>query len=738
MPGNKAVFQDAIKKAHNAAWDGHWAKAIAEYRRALGEFPDDATLHQSLAHALEESGELESALHEHRINSKMQSNDPQPLFRIAQLQERMGQKGEAVATYLAIAEMHLSHKAMGKAVEVWQKVIALEPDRADVHGRLAEAFEQGSHISLAAKEYVALAKICQRRGEKAQALAAAQRAQLLDSRNAAASALVEELQRGEAAVSEPMASPVNQAQQAALSRLAETLLEERTSPSKLEPAERRSRSAESPSLRQPEIDALIARALDAQTQHRVADAIECYRKLIAAGVTRAEVKFNLGLLYFETMRYEDAVRLLSDTVAEPNYALASHFALGQCYRAQGKVDAAVEHFLQVTKIVDLTSVQRDQADELISVYEGLAESYAAKGDREQAESFSRSLEEFLTSKGWEDKVREVRHHLESLREEGSQVSLAEVIEVPESDKVLEALALSQEYLRRSKFQAASEECYRAIELAPTYLPAHVRLAEVLAREGRIEDARAKYQTLAELSNARGDLARSEGFYRQLLKIAADDVGDRSKLIDILTKQGRMDEAVQEYLELGEGHSRAGQFDKAAEKFGEGVRLAARAGITNSTVINLRHRLAETWTRKGNWKNALAAYQEIRQLSPDDERALVHMVDLEFRLGQTAAAQKDLEDLLARYRTSNEPRKAISLLEGLIQSHPNESSTRARLAQTFIAAGEKDKAIAALDALGDLQLSTGQKQAAAATVRQIISMDPPRIEEYKQLLQQIGD
>ena len=115
----------------------------------------------------------------------------------------------------------------------------------------------------------------------------------------------------------------------------------------------------------------------------------------------------------------------------------------------------------------------------------------------------------------------------------------------------------------------------------------MRLAEVLAREGRVEDARAKYQTLAELSSARGDLERAEGFYRQLLKIAADDVSDRSKLIDILTQQGRMDAAIEEYLELGEGHTRAGQLDKAAEKFGEGVRLAVRSGITNSTAINLR-------------------------------------------------------------------------------------------------------------------------------------------------------
>jgi hypothetical protein len=41
MAGNRVVYQDAIRKAHNAAWDGKWSKAIDEYHRALREFPSD-------------------------------------------------------------------------------------------------------------------------------------------------------------------------------------------------------------------------------------------------------------------------------------------------------------------------------------------------------------------------------------------------------------------------------------------------------------------------------------------------------------------------------------------------------------------------------------------------------------------------------------------------------------------------------------------------------------------------
>ena len=32
MPANKSVYNDAIKKGHNAAWDGQWKKAAEEYQ----------------------------------------------------------------------------------------------------------------------------------------------------------------------------------------------------------------------------------------------------------------------------------------------------------------------------------------------------------------------------------------------------------------------------------------------------------------------------------------------------------------------------------------------------------------------------------------------------------------------------------------------------------------------------------------------------------------------------------
>ncbi len=736
MPSNKLVFQDAIKKGHNAAWDRQWAKAVTEYRRALAEFPDDANVRTSLAHVLEESGQFESALREYHHVAEAQPRDAAPLTRIAEIQVKMQHAAEASATYLTIADLYLKQQLKNKAIEAWNRAAQLEPDRTDVHQRLADMYEQSGQRAPAAAEHLAMARIYSKRGDKTKALNSAQKALSINPRDDAARQFVEELERSTAAT-ESAPSPVVQAEKQALSRLAETLLEDQAPLPKEVEQERRQADAR-PRMNQLEIDALIARAVDAQMHHRVGEAIEAYRKLMDDGVSRSEVKFNLGLLYLESMRYDDAAIFLSETTGDKSYGLASHFALGQCYRALGKMDQAVEHFLQVTKIVDMSSVRREQADELISVYEELADSYAAKGDRERAETFSNALEKFLTDKGWEDKVNQVQYHLETMRTEGGQASLAEVIGIPDSDKVLEALALAQEYVRREKLWAASEECYRAIELAPNYLPAHARLAEILAKAGRTDEARGKYETLAELSLARGDIPRAEGFYRNALKLAGDDVNDRSKLIDLLIQQGRIDDALEQYLILGDGQVRSGQFGKAAERFAEGVRLAAGSKINSPTAITLRHRLAEARARQGDFKNALTAYQEIRQQSPDDERAHFYIVDLEFRLGQPDTALLDLEELLKHYQSRGEPQKATAVLEALAQSYPNEAGLTNRLAQNYIAAGANDKAITALDSLGELYMGAGQKSAAAATIRQILSLNPSRADDYEKLLEQIGE
>src|SRR5713226_3279657 len=108
MAGSKATFNDAINRGHNAAWDGEWLVAIKEYQRALVEFPQDASVHLSLAHAHQDRGQLENAVHECRIASKLQPHDIVPLARLAALLVKLQRASEAASIYLSLAEIHVA------------------------------------------------------------------------------------------------------------------------------------------------------------------------------------------------------------------------------------------------------------------------------------------------------------------------------------------------------------------------------------------------------------------------------------------------------------------------------------------------------------------------------------------------------------------------------------------------------------------------------------------------------
>ncbi len=109
------------------------------------------------------------------------------------------------------------------------------------------------------------------------------------------------------------------------------------------------------------------------------EAIACYEEVLKGGVIEPAVNFNLGLLYQQKLQFEGAIAQFQQSASSPQYRLGSLFALGECYRALGRVDEALTHFLEVLKIVDLSTVRQEQADDLIRLYDELAHTYAARG-----------------------------------------------------------------------------------------------------------------------------------------------------------------------------------------------------------------------------------------------------------------------------------------------------------------------------------------------------------------------
>jgi tetratricopeptide (TPR) repeat protein len=323
-----------------------------------------------------------------------------------------------------------------------------------------------------------------------------------------------------------------------------------------------------------------------------------------------------------------------------------------------------------------------------------------------------------------------------MSEDGVTMSLAEFLVSSSADTILAAMSLSQEYVRRGAFTAATEVCYEAIEAAPTYLPIHLRLAEIFAQGDRREDAVAKYQIVADLYLVREEPRQAIGVYKQILRLQPMDVVVRSRLIDVLISTGEIDQALEQYLSLADAYQGLAQADKALEKCMEAMRLAPRASNETEWRVQLLRYMSDVHMRRADWQGAADLYMQIVTRAPDDERARLNLIDLYYKSGRVKEADSETVALSDYYHARGEDERALSLLEEAVRLQPHQMPLRARMARAYIDAGMHDKAIQELDALGELQLDSGLRKQAMATVRFIISLNPKNVDAYRQLLAQL--
>jgi tetratricopeptide (TPR) repeat protein len=765
LAGDKKSYEKAIREGLSFAWERQWEKALEAYAKALAEAPEDPDIHRHMGLAYFELGRLEHALEAYTQASHLAPDDPVPLSRIAEIHEQLGQRHAAADALFSMAGVHQRQRNWTEAIQAYQRAIQFYADHLPAHMALAELYARLNQPQQAVNEYLNLARIFQRQGQVEKALDQCRRAVDIDPRHPEARALAQALQRGEPmeqimrgakaapAPIEAGASPADLARGRALQELASIVFEEvppapsvardttASGAAILEVGDAQSQAGEGPSISRSKIDALVAKAIDCQTRGSIDEAIACYTKVIDAGVDRPAAHFNLGLLYQQRLRFEPAIAEFRKAITDPQYALGSHFALGECYRALGRVDDALEQFVQVLKIVDLGTVQRDQADDLIHLYDALAAGYIAKGDRDKASDFANSLVEFLSSKGWEDKAREARQRLDSMSEEGIPMSLAEFLAVAGghasgADVVLSAVSLSQEYVKRGAVTAAIEVCYEAIEAVPSYVPLHLRLAEVFAQSDRIEEAMAKYQMVADLCLVRRETQQTITVYKRMLRLKPLDVVTRARLIDLLISSGEIDQALEQYVALADAYFDLAQVNKALEKCVEALRLAPRAANEQQWRIRLLRNMSEIHMRCGHWQEATELYQQIVALVPNDERARLNLIDLNFKRARVKEADKETVAMLEHYGLQGEQERALTLLQEVVRMHPQQMPLRARLARAYIDAGKQEEAISELDALGELQLEAGLRKQAMATVKLIISLNPQNVDAYRQLLAQL--
>ena len=244
-------------------------------------------------------------------------------------------------------------------------------------------------------------------------------------------------------------------------------------------------------------------------------------------------------------------------------------------------------------------------------------------------------------------------------------ALAEMFLSAGSGQVVEALANVRMLAREDKLASAMEEAYFALQSAPTYLPLHLEIGELLLREGRVGDAVVKFILIADLYTLRGEAAQANQLLRRILQAAPMDMGIRIRLIDSLVAQGAVDEALQQSVELAQIHYQLADLDKARLTYSNALRLAQQSKTNRMWSVKILTQVADIDMQRLDLRQAVRVYEQIRTLEPDDPNLRAQLVDLYFRTGQDDQAYDELELVIGLFEKSNKRQEAADFLNRII-------------------------------------------------------------------------
>ena len=766
MAGSEEVFQKAMNEGHSAAWDQTWDVAVTAYQKALDEMPDNTKALNSLGLAQYQLQRYDDALKTYIRVAKVMPEDPLAFEKIAQIYERKGGLNEAIQAAMQAAELYLNAREVEKAIENWLRVVQLNPENINARSRLAMIHEKTGQIKQATNEYIALASILQNNGNPQKANELLDHASLLDTNSNEIKQALAFIKAGKmlpkpmrpkggtgplrmAAVKELEApkrveespDPVSEARQKALQVLAEVLfdLSDESSEAQvrrgLQSIMKNTGQLSLQATEQTNILLHLSQAIDAQTKNQDANAADEIEHAIESGFSHPAAYFDLGMLRSNTERAESALRSLQQCIKHNDYALAARLLSGQTLRKLNRIKEAAHEYLEALRIADAAVVDPQQADSIQQLYEPLIESLARDNDEKALVKLCDNVENMVARKNWRQHLLKTREGMPK-SEGGQALPLAEVVIQAQSSNVIDAMNHVNQLARSNYLRSAMDEAFHALAYAPTYLPLHILIGDLLIREGRTPEAIVKYTTVANSYSVRGEASQATNLLKRIIQLSPMDLAARTRLIEQLTARGQVNEAISEYFDLADIYYRLAELDMARKTYTTALRLAQQPNANHNWNVQILQRMADIDMQRLDWKQATRVFEQIRTLRPDDAAVRQNLIELNLRLAQIPQAQAELESFITYLEGNGRGQETVPFIEKLIEEHGDQVVLHRALADELHKAGRTAEAIAELDTVGDKLMENNDKPAVIEVINRILSMNPPNADDYRAVLDKL--
>ena len=479
----------------------------------------------------------------------------------------------------------------------------------------------------------------------------------------------------------------------------------------------------------------LSQAIELQTSGQDSQTAVELERAIELGLNQSPAYFLTALLIHENDA-QKALKYLQRSVRNPSYALASYLLIGEIYEKTDQLKEASINFLQALKLADAVTVPAHEVEELMQLYDPVFESSMQVTQEKDLLNLCNVINSQLVRSDWRAYLNAARAQLPPQPPGSPPLPLAEMLMESTSSQVIDSLADVRKLASEGKLRTAMEEAFRALTFAPTYLPLHVQIGEILITEGHITEAVEKFTQVSRLYTIRGETAQAIRLLTRVTKLASMDLSVRHSLINLLKSIGRNDDAIQQYMDLANVHYLLGELEEARQTYSSALTLSRQSNTTRGWSVKILNKLADIELQSLDWKEAIKVFEQLRSLQPLDASPRSMLVDLYLRLGLTAPAMNELNAYLKLLDTEGQTSAAAKFIDDLLKERPANPDLQKRMINYYVSNNQTSKAIQKLDGLAERMMTEDNLQGAISTVYQIIALNPPNRTEYERLYNEL--
>jgi len=458
------------------------------------------------------------------------------------------------------------------------------------------------------------------------------------------------------------------------------------------------------------------------------------RALLQAGINNPAIPFLLGTLLSESETAQ-ALSHLKQTRAYPDYALASLLLIGKIYYAQANYPEAATAYLQALAVADSSTPSPDHQNKQPGAYKPLIQSYSRETNSTFQKNLCETIEQEINCPDWLDHLT-VLHSQIAMPRHKDDTLLAELLAAGGSPLV-RRFAGVKELEGDDHSRSAMEEIFYMIEEGPALLPAQLLLGENLDKQGHTGEAVQKFKLAAKLYVLRGQTDQAVQALEQAVLLTPLDIPTRTRLIELLKKQSKIDQAVVHLRKLAEIHYQLAEPEKAHGALTDAIRLTLTSPSNRALSIELLHQKANLYMQDLQFQKARQTYEQILSLDPVNLTANVRVAALNYRLGNRETAKQKMNGFLHFLIENQKTDQIEPYLKSLSEELPEVMEIRKQLANWYHKHGNKAQTIEQLDMIAEQLMKKGKNEAAVIVLKTIIALNPVDAARYQQIIDQFG-